>query len=90
MYTMITDTIFKFISTDFNVCYKSTIFSEEIVNIVDSLSNVFSFTCFYTRNYYFDFICLFIIKFGLFNYIYKNIIILINSLKRIQSLNERK
>ena len=56
MYTMITDAQFSNLS-QLVLMYvnKSTISQDEIVNIVASLSNVV-FICFYTRNYYFDFI----------------------------------
>ena len=88
MYTMITDAQFSNLS-QLVLMYvnKSTISQDEIVNIVASLSNVFSFV----------FILVIIIsilsvylslKFGLFNYILQKY--WINSLKRIQSLNERK
>ena len=89
MYTMITDAQFSNLS-QLVLMYvnKSTISQDEIVNIVASLSNVFSFV----------FILVIIIsilsvylslKFGLFNYILQKYN-WINSLKRIQSLNERK
>ena len=89
MYTMITDAQFSNLS-QLVLMYvnKSTISQDEIVNIVASLSNVFSFV----------FILVIIIsilsvylslKFGLFNYILQKLY-WINSLKRIQSLNERK